>query len=55
MSEYINREAVKWALRLWVSDCNADGDTEAADRFKECIDLIDSFPAADVVEVPQDS
>lgn len=49
--EYIDREDAKARLRMWITDCVLDGDNEAADRFRDCIDLLDSIPAADVVEV----
>ena len=49
--EYIEREAAKARLRIWTTDCVLDGDNETADRFRDCIDLLDSIPAADVVEV----
>ena len=49
--EYIEREAAKERLRIWITDCVLDGDNEAADCFRDCIDLLDSIPAADVVEV----
>lgn len=49
--EYIEREAAKARLRIWITDCVLDGDNETADRFRECIDLLDSIPAADVVPV----
>ena len=51
MKEYIEREAAKARLRLWITDCVLDGDNEAADRFRDCIDLLDSIPAADVAPV----
>ena len=51
MQEYIEREAAKEWLRMWITDCILDGDNEAADRFRDCIDLLDSIPAADVIEV----
>ena len=46
--EYIEREAAKERLRIWITDCVLDGDNEAADCFRDCIDLLDSIPAADV-------
>lgn len=49
--EYIEREAAKARLRIWITDCVLDGDNETADRFRECIDLLDSIPAADVAPV----
>lgn len=49
--EYIEREAAKERLRMWITDCVLDGDNDAADCFRGCIDLLDSIPAADVVEV----
>ena len=51
MKEYIEREVAKARLRMWITDCLLDGDNETADRFGDCIDLIDSIPAADVAEV----
>ena len=44
--EYIEREAAKERLRIWITDCVLDGDNEAADCFRDCIDLLDSIPAA---------
>lgn len=49
--EYIEREVAKQRLRMWITDCLLDGDNETADRFRECIDLLDSIPAADVAPV----
>lgn len=49
--EYIEREAAKERLRMWITDYVLDGDNEAADCFRDCIDLLDSIPAANVVEV----
>ena len=49
--EYIEREAAKARLRLWITDCVLDGDNEAADCYRDCIDLLDSIPAADVEPV----
>ena len=49
--EYIEREAAKARLRIWITDCVLDGDNDAADCFRDCIVLLDSIPAADVVEV----
>lgn len=49
--EYIEREAAKRALRIWITECVIDGDTESADRFRDCIDLLDSLDAADVALV----
>lgn len=46
--EHIEREAAKARLRMWITDCVLDGDNEAADCFRDCIDLLDSIPAADV-------
>ena len=51
MQEYIEREAAKERLRMWITDCVLDGDNDAADCFRGCIDLLDSIPAADVAEV----
>jgi hypothetical protein len=36
---------------MWITDCVLDGNNEAADCFRGCIDLLDSIPAADVVPV----
>ena len=47
--EYIEREEAKERLRIWISDCVLDGDNDAADCVRGCIDLLDSIPAADVV------
>lgn len=49
--EYIEREAAKARLRMWVTDCVLAGDNEAADCFRGCIDLLDSIPAVDVAPV----
>ena len=49
--EYIEREEAKARLRMWITDCVLDRDNETADRFRDCIDLLDSIPAADVVPV----
>lgn len=49
--EYIEREAAKARLRIWITNCVLDGENEAADCFRDCIDLLDSIPAADVAEV----
>ena len=49
--EHIEREAAKARLRMWITDCVLAGDNEAADCFRDCIDLLDSIPAADVTEV----
>lgn len=46
--EYIEREAAKERLRMWITDCVLAGDNEAADCFRDCIDLLDSISAADV-------
>lgn len=51
MKEYIEREDAKARLRMWITDCVLAGDNEAADCFRDCIDLLDSIPAADVAEV----
>lgn len=39
VKEYIEREAAKERLRIWITN------------FRDCIDLLDSIPAADVVPV----
>lgn len=49
--EYIEREAAKARLRMWITDCVLDGDNDAADCYRDCIDLLDSIPAADVAPV----
>ena len=49
--EYIKREAAKAQLRIWITDCVLYGDNDTADCLRDCIDLLDSIPAADVVEV----
>lgn len=49
--EYIEREDAKARLRIWITDCVLDGDNDKADCFRDCIDLLDSIPAADVAEV----
>lgn len=51
MAEYIEREALKRALRVWITECMIEGDNEIADGFRDCIDLIDDCPAADVAPV----
>ena len=49
--EHIEREAAKERLRMWITDCVLDGDNDGADCFRDCIDLLDSIPAADVAPV----
>ena len=49
--EYIEREAAKARLRIWITDCVLVGDNDEADCYRDCIDLLDSFPAADVALV----
>ena len=51
MAEYIEREAAKARLRIWITDCVLYGDNDEADCFRSCIDLIDSIPATDVAPV----
>lgn len=51
VKEYIEREVAKERLRIWITDCLLNEANEAADCFRLCIDLLDSIPAADVVEV----
>ena len=46
--EYIEREAAKARLRMWITDCVLAGNNDEADCFRDCIDLLDSIPAADV-------
>ena len=48
--EHIEREDAKARLRMWITDCVLAGDNEAADCFRDCIDLLDSIPAAAVTE-----
>ena len=47
--EYIEQETAKARLRIWITDCVLNGDNDAADCFRDCIDLLDSIPAADVI------
>ena len=49
--KYIELEAAKERLRIWITDCLLEGDNDKADCLRDCIDLLDSIPAADVVEV----
>lgn len=49
--EFIEREAAKARLRMWITDCVLAGDNDEADCFRDCIDLLDSIPAADVAPV----
>ena len=49
--EYIEREAAKERLRIWITDCVLAGDNDEADCYRDCIDLLDSIPAADVAPV----
>ena len=49
--ECIEREEAKELFRIWISDCVLNGDNYAADCYGDCIDLLDSIPAADVAEV----
>ena len=51
MSDYISREDAKRNLRTWITECVIDGDNERADRFRDCIDMLDDLPAADVAPV----
>lgn len=51
MDEYIEREAAKERLRIWITDCLLEGDNDTADCLRDCIDLLDSIPAADVAPV----
>lgn len=52
--EYIEREAAKERLRIWISNCVLDGDNKAADCFRDCIDLLDSMPVVNLAEVTKD-
>lgn len=49
--EYIERGAAKERLRIWITDCLLEGDNDTADCLRDCIDLLDSIPAADVAPV----
>lgn len=49
--DYIELEAAKERLRMWITDCILAGDNDEADCFRGCIDLLDSIPAADVAPV----
>ena len=49
--EYIEREAATRALRIWITGCVLNGDNESADRFRDCIDILDSLDTADVAPV----
>ena len=50
--EYIELvEAAKERLRIWFTDCLLEGDNDTADCLRDCINLLDSIPAADVAEV----
>ena len=51
MKEYIEREEVKRQLRIWIKEAEEDMAHDMADCFRDCIDLLDDVPAADVVEV----
>lgn len=51
--EHIEREDAKARLRMWITDCVLAGDNETAACLRDCIDLLDSIPAADVVEVAE--
>lgn len=51
MAEYIEREGLKYDLRNWIVDYEVNGEHETADCLRECIDLIDDTPTADVVPV----
>lgn len=53
--EFIERGVAKERLRIWITDCVLDGDNEAADCFRDCIDLLDSIPAADVTPVRREN
>lgn len=48
--KYINVDVAKLSLQRWINECLIDGDNESAGRFRDCIDLLDSLPAADVIE-----
>lgn len=53
--EYIELEAAKERLRIWITDCLLEGDNDKADCLRDCIDLLDSIPAADVAPAPATS
>jgi hypothetical protein len=48
MAKYIEQEAAKARLRMRITDCVLAGENETAACFRDCIDLLDSIPAADV-------
>lgn len=43
-SKIINREEVKRRLRIWIAECEQELNHNAADNFRDCIDLVDSIP-----------
>lgn len=51
MAEYKDSEEIKRQLRIWVQECEDWLEYKEANCFRDCIDLIDQIPAADVVEV----
>ena len=51
MKEYKDSEEVKRQLRIWIQEAEEDMAHDTADCFRDCIDLLDDVPAADVVEV----
>lgn len=51
MSDYISREAAKRIPRIWITDCEMYGDKDAANHFRDFIDILDELPAADVAPV----
>lgn len=51
MKEYKDSEEIKRQLRIWVQECEDWLEHKEANCFRDCIDLIDQIPAADVVEV----
>lgn len=50
MKEYIDSEEIKRQLRIWVQERENWRKHKEANCFRSCIDLIDRFPAADVIE-----
>ena len=51
MKKYKDSEEIKRQLRIWVQECEDWLEHKEASCFRDCIDLLDEIPAADVVEV----
>ena len=51
MKEYKDSEEIKRQLRIWIQECEDWLEHKEAGCFRDCIDLLDEIPAADVVEV----